>query len=246
MTSNSKLDYKTLSDFITENVVNPFYSTRFEKLQEVKLKTMLRRKNPYLFKAKNIQTAEELVRQILDAYLSSREETVFGDYLEQLSIHVCGLVYGGRKSGIKGIDLELEKEGIYYIVAIKSGPNWANSSQLEKMKIDFRTAKRTLGTSGGTRNVVAVNGCCYGKDNNPEKDEYLKLCGQRYWEFISGDENLYLEMIKPLGQKAKEKDEQFEEEYARKVNEMTQQMLNEFCENGLINWEMLVQYNSAK
>ena len=122
----------------------------------------------------------------------------------------------------------------------------SNSDQIEKMKINFRTAKRTLGTSGGTTNVVAVNGCCYGKDNNPEKDEYLKLCGQRYWEFISGDENLYLEMIKPLGQEAKEKDSKFEEEYARKINEMTQQMLNEFCTDGLIDWEKLLTYNSGK
>jgi hypothetical protein len=246
MTSNSKLDYKILTEFITENVVVPFYATRFERLHAIQLKNVLKRKNPYLFKAKNIQTAEELVRQVLDAYLSSREETIFGDYLEQLSIHVCGLVYGGRKSGIRGIDLEFEKDGISYLVAIKSGPNWANSDQIEKMKINFRTAKRTLGTSGSTTNVVAVNGCCYGKDNNPEKDEYLKLCGQRYWEFISGDENLYLEMIKPLGQQAKEKDEEFGEEYARKINEMTQQMLNDFCTDGLIDWPKLLTYTSGK
>lgn len=246
MTNSSKLDYETLSKFITDNVVVPFYSARVEKLHEMQLTDVLKRKNPYLFKAKNVQTAEQLVRQVLDASLSSREETVFGDYLEQLSIHVCGLVYNGHKSATKGIDLEFEKDGVYYIVAIKSGPAWGNSSQIEKMKIDFRTARRTLGTSGGTRNVVPVNGCCYGKDNSPEKDEYLKLCGQRYWEFISGDKDLYIELIKPLGQQAKEKDEKFEEEYAKKVNEMTQQMLNEFCTGGAINWEKLVSYNSGK
>jgi hypothetical protein len=114
------------------------------------------------------------------------------------------------------------------------------------MKMNFRAAKRTLGTSGGTRNVVAVNGCSYGKDNNPEKEEYLKLCGQRFWEFISNVENLYLELIKPLGQQAKEKDVKFEDEYARKVNEMTQEMLNEFCDKGLINWKRLVEFSSKK
>ena len=53
-------------------------------------------------------------------------------------------------------------------------------------------------------------------------------------------------MIKPLGQQVKEKDEQFEERYAQKVNEMTQQMLNEFCQDGLIGWEKLVKFNSGK
>lgn len=246
MTNNFQLDYKTLSKFITANLVEPFYKDRFDKLDEVRLMSVLRRKNPYLFKTKNVQTAEQLVRQILDAYLSSREETVFGTYLEQLSIHVCGLVYGGRKSAAEGIDMEFEKDGNYYLVAIKSGPNWANSSQISRMKTNFRTAKRVLGTNTRKQNVIAVNGCCYGKDNNPDKGEYLKLCGQRYWEFIAGDSNLYLEMIKPLGRQVKEKDEQFEERYVQKVNEMTRQMLNEFCKDGLIDWEKLVKFNSGK
>jgi len=33
-------------------------------------------------------------------------------------------------------------------------------------------------------NIVAVNGCCYGRDNRPDKGDYLKYCGQRFWEFI--------------------------------------------------------------
>jgi len=246
MTDNSRLDYETLSVFIVKNLVEPFYKDRFDKLDEIHLISVLRRKNPYLFKTKNIQTAEQLVRQILDAYLSSREETIFGTYLEQLSIHVCGLVYGGRKSAAEGIDMEFEKDGNHYLVSIKSGPNWGNSSQISKMKANFRTAKRILGTNSQRQNVIAVNGCCYGKDGAPDKGEYLKLCGQRYWEFISGDENLYVEIIRPLGQKVKEKDEQFEEKYAKKVNEMTQQMLNEFCQDGFIDWEKLVKFNSGK
>lgn len=243
---SQKIDYKTLATFITDNVVTPFYADRFTRLQQVKLKSVLNRKNPYLFKAKNIQTAEQLVRQILDAYLSSGEETSFGTYLEQLSIHICGLIYKGQKSAAEGIDLEFDKDGIHYLVAIKSGPNWGNSGQVARMKTNFLTAKRILGTNKGTTNVVAVNGCCYGKDGSPDKGDYLKLCGQRYWEFISGDTNLYLEMIKPLGQLAKEKDEAFEEEYARKTNELTQQMLNDFCKKGLIDWEKLVRFNSGK
>lgn len=246
MLPDNRLDYATLAEFITENVVSPFYDSRFARLQEIQLKNVLRRKNPYLFKAKNIQTAEELIRQILDAYLSSGEETTFGTYLEQLSIHVCGLVYGGRKSAAEGIDLEFNKDGIHYLVAIKSGPNWGNSSQIARMKTNFLTARRVLGTNSSSQNVVAVNGCCYGKDNSPDKGDHLKLCGQRYWSFISGDEGLYTEMIKPLGQLAKEKDEQFDEAYARKINEMTGQLLNDFCVDGMIDWEKLVHYNSGK
>ena len=65
--------------FIEENIPN-FHSRRLEKLQKMDLKLILRRKNPYLFKAKNINTAADLVKGVLDAYLSSQEETIFGTF----------------------------------------------------------------------------------------------------------------------------------------------------------------------
>ena len=86
-------------------------------------------------------------------------------------------MYGGWKSSAEGIDLEFNAGSIRYIVAIKSGPNWGNSSQIRKMKEDFRKAQRTIRTSNSKIRIVAVNGCCYGRDNNPDKGEYYKYCG---------------------------------------------------------------------
>ena len=93
--------------------------------------------------------------------------------------------------------------------------------------------------------MVAVNGCCYGRDNNPDKGDYLKLCGQRFWEFISGEERLYVEIIEPLGHQAKERNEAFQREYARLINTFSQEFMAEFCVDGLIDWEKLVAFNSA-
>jgi hypothetical protein len=59
--------------------------------------SVMKRKNPYLFKAKNIQTAEELVKYVLDAFLSSQEETIFGDLMEELAIFVCKKIFDGYK-----------------------------------------------------------------------------------------------------------------------------------------------------
>lgn len=39
----------------------------------------------------------------------------------------------GRKAGIDGIDLDFDKYGQRYLVAIKSGPNWGNDSQIKKL-----------------------------------------------------------------------------------------------------------------
>ena len=232
-------------DYVEANI-QTFHQRRLDKLQELKLMDVVKRKNPYLFKAKNINAASEFVKTILDAFLSSQEEGIFGGFLEELAIFICGQVYGGRKSSAVGIDLEFEKDNIRYIVSIKSGPNWGNSSQIAKMRDNFRQAKRILGTGTSSTNVVPVNGCCYGKDRRPNKGDYFKLCGQRFWEFISGDGKLYTDIIEPLGHRAKEKNEQFNLEYAKVLNKFTGEFITAFCDaDGSIRWEHIVRLNSA-
>jgi hypothetical protein len=181
----------------------------------------------------------------VDAHISSNEETIFGDWLEGLAIFINGRVYKGIKSGITGIDLEFNKESIRYIVNIKSGPNWGNSSQIDKMRTDFKTATKTLRTSNSHLSIIAVNGCCYGRDNNPDKGDYFKFCGQKFWEFISNEKDLYAEIIEPLGHKAKDKNDEFIQSYAQMVNKFTFEFSKDFCTNGLIDWEKLVKYNSS-
>ncbi|MDD5343606.1 MAG: PmeII family type II restriction endonuclease [Smithella sp.] len=232
--------------FIESNI-QKFHTRRLDNLSDLKLKKILARKNPYLFKAKNQNTAQDLVKTVLDAHLSSQEEGIFGGFLEELAIFICSKVYRGKKSSSEGIDLEFSKEKLTYIVSIKSGPNWGNSRQIARMKDDFKRAKRVLGTNTTAVKVIAVNGCCYGKDEKPDKGDYLKLCGQRFWEFISGDENLYTDIIEPLGYKAKEKNEAFAEEYAKVINRFTLEFAIEYCnQDGAILWEKLVKFNSGR
>lgn len=188
-----------------------------------------------------------MVKLVLDAHLSSQEEGIFGGFLEQLSVFICGKVYAGRKSSAEGIDLEFENNRTKYIVAIKSGPNWGNSRQISKMKDDFRKATRVLRTNSKAPSIMAVNGCCYGIDDNPDKGDYLKLCGQRCWTFISGDEDLYTKIVEPLGYQAKARNGQFLKEYAKVINKFTVEFGKEYCSrDGDILWNKLVQFNSGK
>ena len=234
-----------ITDYVEANIQD-FHQRRLENLQKLKLMAVVKRKNPYLFKAKNINTAQDFVKTILDAFLSSQEEGIFGGFLEGLAIFICSQVYGGQKSSAEGIDLEFERDSIRYIVSIKSGPNWGNSSQIAKLRDNFRKVKRILSTNTSSANVVAVNGCCYGKDRRPDKGDYLKLCGQKFWAFISGDDNLYIDIIEPLGHQAKEKNEQFMQEYAKVVNKFTSEFIRTFCDaDGSILWEEIVKFNSA-
>jgi len=240
-----KINLQDVTRYVEENI-STFHEKRIQSLDSLKLSQVLKRKNPYLFKAKYVLTAEKIIRGIVDAHISSSEEGIFGDWLEGLAIYINEKVYGGKKSGILGIDLEFDNDGIRYIVNIKSGPNWGNSAQIAKMASDFKTAKKTLRTSNSKLNVIAVNGCCYGRDNRPDKGDYFKYCGQSFWKFISGNENLYTEIIEPLGHKAKEKNDEFVKSYSQMINKFTKEFANEFCkENGEIDWEKLVRFNSA-
>jgi len=229
--------------FVEANI-GSFHARRIQSLEKLELNRILKRKNPYLFRAKNILTVPELVKSLLDAHLSSQEETIFGEFLEQLAIFVCGKVYSGRKSVATGIDLEFSKDDVVYLVSIKSGPNWGNSSQIAKMIDSFKKAQRILRTNNPNSKMVAVNGCCYGKDSNPDKGEYKLLCGQEFWTFISGNSQLFLEIVEPLGYRAKERNDEFNIAYARIINQFTQKFLEDFCVNGDIVWEKLVRFNS--
>ncbi|MDR2636069.1 MAG: hypothetical protein LBC08_04480 [Campylobacteraceae bacterium] len=241
-----KLKLQDVTQYVEDNI-NIFHEKRIKSLDKLKLSQVLKRKNPYLFKAKYTLTSEQIVKGIVDAHISSNEETIFGDWLEGLAIFINQKVYNGRKSGIPNIDLEFDKNSIRYIVSIKSGPNWGNSSQISKMISDFKTAKKTLRTSNARLNIISVNGCCYGKDNNPDKGDYYKYCGQEFWCFISGNENLYFDIIEPLGHKAHEHDAKFQKSYSQMINKFTKQFANEFCSSeGDIDWEKLVQFNSGK
>lgn len=241
-----KLNIDDVVNYVEQNI-SMFHEKRIQSLDKLSLSKVLKRKNPYLFKAKYALTAEEIVRGIVDAHISSSEEGIFGDWLEGLAIFINKKVYGGYKSGITGIDLEFDKDNIRNIVSIKSGPNWGNSSQIKKMRTDFKTAKRALRTSNSQLQINAINGCCYGKDNKPDKGDYFKYCGQVFWESISGNSELYTEIIEPLGHKAKEKNEEFMQSYAQMINKFTREFTNDFCkETGEIDWIKLVEFNSKK
>ncbi|WP_278807026.1 PmeII family type II restriction endonuclease [Bacteroides pyogenes] len=234
-----------ITQYVKDNITF-FHQNRIEKLGRLELNNFIKRKNPYLFKAKHLTTASEIVKSFADAYISSAEETIFGDWLERLAIFVCSQVYAGRKSSTKGIDLEFDKDNIRYIVSIKSGPNWGNSTQISKMREDFRTAQKTLRTSDSKLMIRAVNGCCYGKDNQPDKGDYLKYCGQDFWFFISGEKTLYTDIIEPLSANAKERNDEYQIEYSKMINKITKEFIANYClDDGSIDWNKIIRLNSS-
>jgi len=115
------------------------------------------------------------------------------------------------------------------------------------MRQSFATAKKVLRTQNQAQQITAINGCCYGKDRNPDKGDYFKYCGQHFWEFITNDIDYYTKIVEPLGYNARQKNEQFYEEYAKVINKFTFEFIEQYCDNtGKINWPLLVKNNSSK
>src|SRR3989338_256119 len=108
-----KNDLVEIAEFVN-NTIEQFHSSKLRILQKLNLSVVISKKNPYLFKAKNLTLASDLVKDILDAYLPSSEEKIFGDFLEGLAIFVANMKYGGRKSPATGIDLEFMKDNVLY------------------------------------------------------------------------------------------------------------------------------------
>jgi hypothetical protein len=224
-----------------------FFKKQTDLLSTLEFSNILEMIHPYRLLIGFPVSVNYIVKALLNACISSSVETMFEDLLEGLAIFINQKVFSGWKSEIEGIDLEFDNENGRNIVSIKSGPNWGNSSQVDKMLTNFNTAKKTLRTSNSKLHIICVNGCCYGKDNNPDKGAYFKYCGQRFWEFIGGNENIYTDIIEPLGHKAKERNEYFDKEYSGMLNKFTKNFIESFCDDaGKIDWKKLVEYNSAK
>ena len=145
-------------------------------------------KNPFLFRARAPQTANQLATRLIEAFMSSSEETHFGDILESAAIAICREAKGGRRSAARGIDLEYDDENeIRTIMQIKSGIRWGNASQRNRLISDFRAAERTL-RQGGIQ-VRMVEGICYGPSGLHDLETHIKLVGNTFWEDISGWEH---------------------------------------------------------
>ena len=250
---------QAVQEYVEANI-GEFHQRRLEKIKKLQLDDVLRRKNPYLFRAKS-QTVIPLVTGIMDAFLSSQEEGLFGNFMEGVAVFVAQQVFDGYKPSTEelvGIDLVFAKRETVYIVDVKSGPNWGNSSQVTKMYLNFRECISRLQPEYPGKQIIPVNGCTYGKERKRLKEgkikeagsivdvlEYWKLCGQDFWYFISDNSELYVEIIEPLGHQAKERNIAFQEEYDSFLNRLVRDFLNKYChEDGSVAWDQLTKFVS--
>jgi hypothetical protein len=232
-----------LKQFVNEHI-DSFHGSRLRKLEDTRLTELLKNKNPYLFKAKNITTAGDLVRDLLEAVLYASEEKFMGDFLEKLAIFVVQQLWSGQKSSTTGIDLEFNKEGVRYLVSVKSGPNWGNSTSNAKQREYFHTAVAVIRQQSRER-VEPVLGICYSKKRTSYANGITTIHGQAFWELLTGEKDFFTKIVDPIGYRAQEHNEAFLAAKTRILNLFSADFMEKYCDDGIINWEKLVSFNSG-
>ena len=224
-----------------KNIIG-FYDRRIEAIKKANIDEVLKRKNPYLYKALGFTTAEEIVRELLTAYSISSYEGIFGDgFFEPLAEELCG----GIKSVSKGTDIEVDVDGIRTVYAIKSGTNVFNSSSKSAQITAFNEARKRL-QKNKTKSFDPVVGYGYGnKNSNGGNSNFREVSGQALWKELSGNDDCYLEIAKFSDEVVAQKKAEFNAEFENLIQKSIQEFNNMFCIDGQIDWEKWIKYNSA-
>ncbi|MBI4258059.1 MAG: cytosolic protein [Thaumarchaeota archaeon] len=243
----NRINLDDVRKYVEKNIYPEFHERRLESLKKTDLKGLIRKKNPYLFRAKRIETAQELIESLLNAKLSSSEEGIIGHFLEGLAIFVARKTLNAHKSASHGIDFEYDQDGTHYMFSVKSGENWGNSSQWNALENDVKTALRVLDQSQHGKDAKCYLGICYGKTKPTLKRGIIhQVSGQAFWYMISGQKNFYKDIVKPIGYQAREHNEAFNENKAKLINKLTGQFIGVFCDKvGNILWNEVVKFNSG-
>ena len=159
MPLNNSYDEQAVIQAIA-SALETFYGTLIEKIDGLNIQKVMKRKNPYLYRAKAMQSATEIVDSVLTAFVSSSEETIFGNcFFEPIAIAASG----GNKALAEGIDIMIQNNETNTIsaIAVKSGPSVFNADSKKRQEQNF-TAASKLAQQAKARYEENI-GYCYGK-----------------------------------------------------------------------------------
>lgn len=167
---NNSYDEKAVFETVG-TALTDFYTALTRTLDNIDVDKILKKKNPYLYRAKGINGAGQIVTDILAAYISSSEETVFGNcFFEPIAIAVSG----GQKAVTEGVDITVEKDNTIYSIAVKSGTSVFNADSRKRQEQNFQSAQKRA--QQARKAFIPVVGYGYGRKKTKIGKEKLALC----------------------------------------------------------------------
>ena len=180
MPLNNSYDEQAVVQAIA-SALETFYGTLIEKIDGLNIQKVMKRKNPYLYRAKAMQSATEIVDSVLTAFVSSSEETIFGNcFFEPIAIAASG----GNKALAEGIDIMIQNNETNTIsaIAVKSGPSVFNADSKKRQEQNFTAASKLHSKQKqGTKRILDI---VMGKRRNLEEES--QKCIRNWQENDSG------------------------------------------------------------
>jgi len=229
---------------VVNKALKNFYDRRIEIVSKADIFKIIKQKNPYLYRAFGTNDAHNFVESILYDSQTSSDETIFGDFFEEVAI---GVSANGRKSSANSIDLEIwsDDQTQVKLYAVKSGTKVFNAQSRDKQRQAFAEAnKRLKGIA-----VTPIVGYSYGRKtvkSKGNKDNFVEEAGEIFWTNITGDNNFYVELIGLVGVVAEKHKAKFKREWGKCINRQYKKFIDVFGdEDGSIDWESIVRYSSG-
>lgn len=243
MAINETYNEEEIVKAIAEALDN-FYTSLISKVDALNIKKVFKRKNPYLFRAKAMNGASQIVEAILAAFVSSSEETIFGNvFFEPIATAAAQ----GQKALAEGVDIMVERDNTIYAIAVKSGTSVFNADSRKKQEQNFMAASKLA--QQAKKRFVPIIGYGYGKKKTSNRGLpkfYEELAGKNFWTELTGDEEFYIKLIRFMEELPEQYVTDFDESYQKAANWLVKEFTNEFCnEDGSIDWEKLVEFNSG-
>lgn len=223
-----------------DKCIKSFYDSMISKVESLTLLT-LTKKNPYLFKIKGFNRASDIVNSAMSAYISSSEETVFGNsFFEPLAKEVCS----GNKALAEGIDVMVEKEEEIYALAIKSGPKVFNSDSRKRQMQNF--AKASTLAKQAKKRFLPIIGYCYGRKEQKPGATVDELAGQQFWFAVTGDEDFYKKILIWCDGIPEKYLPRYQDACDRANNRLLKEFSDIYCDDqGNIRWDSLAEICSG-
>jgi hypothetical protein len=220
-----------------------FYSRRILKLQSLKMRSFLARKNPYLLKAIGISKASELTEKLLSDFIAASDETMFRDAVLE---PIARVVSGGRTSKTKGIHFTISLADRVTAVALRSGANTLNSGQSERQKQQLASAGKKLSETRKSFEVILGHACGKSKRSHIGSRDFRELSGQAFWSEISGDPNFYIQLLNYMQNEPDQHKEEYSKAWQVAVDKLNLEFQRDFClSNGDIDWGKILVLTSG-
>jgi len=222
---------RLVSDFET-TFARPFA----DKLRSLRIKEIIKNKNPYLYRASGIVSCEDLVKRALQDYVSASVEGPFGAVFES----VARLLSGGIKPvGGGEVDLDVRRGDVAYLYAIKSGSKGFNSSSEDKAKRDLDSAESRLRQDRiRTEKKIAF---AYGRKQTTFRGGIERLASKQFWADMSGDQEFYKKLLDVCGLLAP----LYTADMTAPFEDLLYEAQELICENGNVNWDKVLSLVSG-